>query len=320
MSHPRSRPSLYEDVGRRLKAWRLAAAVKADAVADRLGLSRAALYRLEKGEIVKVDVLERIAALLDVSTASLMGVEVEHYPGASAFFERMRQLEEHTDQIFAHFEPVSFLLTSDEYPKYLRTMLLESVPAEIRSDLGSRVMEEIDAVMEILWQRKTQFAGRHVHIVSIVGARDIERFLHVGLVGRLSLPRAVHATRIEAAKREVLHMAELIESEPLGVQIGVVDDTLPSFSFQIFRQRDREYVAVSPFRIGELPNIRTGVATVTASPDAVALYKKMVTDLWERALKGREGARLLRRLVQRVGGGQKEGAHIAGIGRVMRCS
>jgi transcriptional regulator with XRE-family HTH domain len=290
----------YVDVGRRLKAWRLAASLKADDVADRLGLSRAAVYRLERGEVVKLEVLEKVAALLNVSLALLMGVEVEYYPRAHEFFERMRELEEHSDQILAHFEPVSFLLTSEEYPEFLRAMLLEAVPIEIRSADEAAIARDIDDVLAVLRRRKAQFVRKRANIVSIVGSRDIERFLHVGLVGRLSLPTTIHSSRIEAAKREMLHLAHLIESEPMGVQIGVVDDTLPPFAFQIFRRRDREYVAVSAFRLGELPNIRSGVATVTAAHEPVALYTKMMTDLWERSRKGRDGAALVRQLVHRI--------------------
>jgi transcriptional regulator with XRE-family HTH domain len=271
--------------------------MKAEDVADRLRLSRAAVYRLEKGDIVKIDVLERVAELLGVSLALLMGIEVEYYPRAIEFFERMRQLEHTADQILAHFEPVSFLLTSDEYPAYLETMLFETLPGEIRKNPQSRVKKEIDAVMEILRQRKAQFARKHGNIVSIVGTREIERFIHVGLVGRLSLPQATLRTRIEAARREVLYMAELVESEPIGVQIGVLDDVLPTSTFQIFRQPDRDYVAVSAFRIGELPNIRTGVATVTCSSEKIALYLNMMREWWRRSSKGREGAQVLRRLV-----------------------
>jgi transcriptional regulator with XRE-family HTH domain len=290
----------YVDLGRRLKAWRIAASLKAEDVADRLGLSRAAVYRLERGEIVKVEVLEKVAALLNVSLALLMGVEVEYYPRASDFFGRMCELEENTDQLLAHFEPVSFLLTSADYPEYLRAMLLEAVPADIRATHEAEIARDIDEVLEILGQRKAQFTRKRANIISLVGTREIERFLHVGLVGRLSLPTTIHSQRIAAAKREMLHMAELIDSEPMGVQIGVVDDTLPPFAFQIFRQPSRDYVAISAFRLGELPNIRTGVATVTASHEAVALYTKMMTDLWERSRKGREGAALIRQLVQRV--------------------
>jgi transcriptional regulator with XRE-family HTH domain len=51
----------------------------AEEIAERLGVSRAVVYRMEKGEIVKIETLERMAKLLNTSLASLLGVEVEYY-------------------------------------------------------------------------------------------------------------------------------------------------------------------------------------------------------------------------------------------------
>jgi transcriptional regulator with XRE-family HTH domain len=102
----------YMALGNRLRAYRVGASLLAEDVAEKLGISRAVVYRLEKGEIVKIETLERLAALLDTSMASLLGVEVEYYPTALGLFERMRQLEESADRILAHFEPISLLLTT----------------------------------------------------------------------------------------------------------------------------------------------------------------------------------------------------------------
>ena len=77
-----------------------------------------------------------------------------------------------------------------------------------------------------------------------------------------------------------------MEDEPIGVQIGIVPDTLPHASFQIFRQPDRQVLALSPFRLGEQPNIRVGVAMITSAPEALALHEKMAKDPRQRALKG----------------------------------
>jgi hypothetical protein len=90
-----------------------------------------------------------------------------------------------------------------------------------------------------------------------------------------------------------------MEEEPIGVQIGIVPDTLPHASFQLFRQPDRQVLALSPFRLGEEPNIRVGVAMITSAPEALALHEKMAKDLWQRALKGAAAARLMRTLMAR---------------------
>ena len=91
------------------------------------------------------------------------------------------------------------------------------------------------------------------------------------------------------ARAEAEHFAALIEDEPIGVQIGIVPDTLPHASFQLFRQPDRQILALSPFRLGEQPNIRVGVAMITSAPEALALHEKMAKELWQRALKGGGG-------------------------------
>ena len=81
-------PLRFDDIGDRLKAFRMASGMNADVIAARLGISRAALYRYEKGEVAKIDTLERFAELLEVSVPTLLGVGVEYIASALAFFER----------------------------------------------------------------------------------------------------------------------------------------------------------------------------------------------------------------------------------------
>jgi hypothetical protein len=78
-----------------------------------------------------------------------------------------------------------------------------------------------------------------------------------------------------------------------------VADTLPHASFQLFRQPDRQILALSPFRLGAQPNIRVGVAMITSAPEALALHEKMAKELWQRALKGGAAVEFLRSLLAR---------------------
>src|SRR5262249_10470137 len=96
---------------------------------------------------------------------------------------------------------------------------------------------------------------------------------------------------------EGAHCTGLMAEEPIGVQIGIVPDTLPHASFQIFRQPDRHLLALSPFRLGEEPNIRVGVAMITSAPEALALHEKMAKDLWHRAIKGPAAVRFMHDLL-----------------------
>ncbi len=84
----------YDDIANRLKAFRLGSGLSSDEIARRAGISRTALYRFEKGELVKIETMERLADLLGVSITTLLGVGIEYISSAVAYFERMRQIEE----------------------------------------------------------------------------------------------------------------------------------------------------------------------------------------------------------------------------------
>jgi hypothetical protein len=82
------------------------------------------------------------------------------------------------------------------------------------------------------------------------------------------------------------------------VQIGIVPDTLPHTGFQIFRQPDREVLSLSPFRLGEHPNVRVGVAMVTSAPEALTLHHGTAAEMWKRASKGAAAAKKLKELLR----------------------
>jgi transcriptional regulator with XRE-family HTH domain len=295
----------YEELGYRLRAYRIGASLPAEEVAERLGISRAALYRMEQGKIVKIETLERLAQLLGTSMASLLGVEVEYYSTAQGFLERMRQIEQSADRIVAHFEPISLLLASEEYLGHLQTMLLESIPAP-RSNATHATQraigyhEEVAGILDILHERKAAFADRHPNIVSLVGLRKLELFLQTGLIGTLDLDETTRQKRIQAARREVERIADLMENAPMSIQIALVEDAMPAASFQLFYGAQKTTLAVSPFRLGEMPSIRNGIATITAAPEPVRLYEKMIDQLWKDALKEKTGASQLRKLLRRT--------------------
>jgi transcriptional regulator with XRE-family HTH domain len=293
----------YDELGNRLRAYRIGASLLAEDIAKQLGVSRAVVYRMEQGKIVKIETVERLAQLLGTSMASLLGVEVEYYSTALGFLERMRQIEQGADRIIAHFEPISLLLASDEYLHYLRAMLLESLPqtTDPTENTGnSSLAAEVDGILNILQERKNSFATRRPNIVSLIGLRELERFLHTGLVGNMNLSESLRQQRVQAARREVLHIAELMENEPMHVQVALVDDAMPATTFQVFVGPNKSLLAVSPFRFGELPSVRNGIATVTASPEPVKMYEEMIDRLWKTAYKGKAGALHLRKLLERI--------------------
>lgn len=289
--------SQFEEIGRRLKAYRLGRGLTADAIADQLGISRAAVYRIETGGVVKIETLERLAGVLNTTVASLLGAGVEYYASPVSYFERMRQIEGDADQVVAYFPPLSYLLSSDAFPKFLRQTLRESFPPQMSSDGADK---DIDTIISILDERKQTSQRRRLSVVNFVNLLELERWLKLGIVGRFDLSGAELAERRKAARAEVEHLISLIESEPMGIQIGVIEEVLPNMAFQLFRTAERTFLGISPFRLGgELPNIRSGVAMVTADIEPVRLYETLVDDLWRRARKGKDAAALLQTILSR---------------------
>jgi transcriptional regulator with XRE-family HTH domain len=287
----------FDDIGNRLKAFRLASGLSADEIANRLAISRTALYRFEKGELAKIETLEKLAELLGVSVPTLLGVGVEYVASPVAYFERMRQIEETSEHIIVLAGPISYLLASDAFDRTLDEVLRESIPEKTES--RKRALEQVDEVMAVLRQRKEGYRKRQPGIVNLISASEMERFVRNGLVGRFDLPEKIRTERQALARAEAGHFAALMADEPMGVQIGIVPDTLPHASFQIFRQPDRHLLALSPFRLGEQPNIRVGVAMITSAPEALALHDKMAKELWRRAIKGPAAVRFMRELMDR---------------------
>ncbi len=288
----------YVQVGQRLRAHRVGSGMSPEQVAELLEISRAALYNYEKGEgPVKLETLERIAELLDTSLPSILGVGTEYFSSAIAYFERLRQIEAASERVLVYYEPVTFLLTSDEYPKLLRDMLMEGLPEQLPN--RKKAQAEIESLISILSERRTTISRGGPSFAGIIGATQVRRLLRTGLIGTYDLPKAERERRRLAARREVERIAVIMENEPVGIQIGIVDDTLPNQTFEICRARDGTVlVAVSPFRLGELPNVRLGVASVTAAQEAVDLYQKLAEQMWNRAAKGASGAALLRKCLK----------------------
>jgi len=287
----------FDDIGNRLKAFRLGSGLSAEDVAKRIGISRTALYRFEKGEVVKIDTLEKLAELLQVSLPTLLGVGVEYIASAVTYFERMRQIEETTEHIIVLAGPLSYLLASDAFNGVLGQLLKESIPENVED--RSRAEAEVEEIMAVLTQRKETYRRRQPAVVNLIAASEISRFLINGMVGRLDLPDKLRRERRALARAEVEHFARIMQDGPIGVQIGIVPETLPHTGFQIFRQPDRQLLSLSPFRLGEEPNVRVGVAMITSAPEALALHHRAAEGMWQRALKGGAAADYLRKLIAR---------------------
>jgi transcriptional regulator with XRE-family HTH domain len=284
----------YDEIGKRLKAFRLASAMSADEISRQIGISRTALYRFERGELAKIETLERLAELLEVSIPTLLGVGIEFISSAVAYFERLRQIEEDSEHIVVLAGPISYLLSSDQFDSVLEQVLIESIALD--ADLV-RAQTDVKTILSILKQRKQAFAKRRPSIINLVSGLELERMLRNGFVGKAQLPYDELERRILLARAEVEHLTSLVQQAPMGVQIGVVRGALPQTGFQIFRQPDRKILTLSPFRLGENANVRVGVAMITSAAEALTLHENALQEMWKGALKGAAAADYLQSLL-----------------------
>jgi transcriptional regulator with XRE-family HTH domain len=286
----------YEEIGERLKAFRLGSKLSTDEIAKRIDVSRSVLYRLERGELVKLETLEKLSDLLDVSLPTLLGVGTEYIPSAVTYWERLRQIELRANQIVVLSGPFSFLLASDNFQHAVAEVLRESV--NYVGQMGSgNTASEIEQIISILDERRRNYKTRKPHLVNLVSGRDIERFLRSGLRqsdGELSSRGERRQVVLEETKR----LASLVETEAIGLQFGLF--TLPLPRFHMFRQPDKTVLSMSPFRLAEEPNTTIGVAMITSDPDALRFHEEEVSKIWADALKGASAAEYIRRLIQQV--------------------
>ncbi|MFB2832842.1 helix-turn-helix domain-containing protein [Aeromonas jandaei] len=284
----------YKAIGQRLRAYRIAASLNAEQIADYIGISRAAVYRLEKGDIVKIETLEKLAILLNTSLHCLLGVDSEYYSNAAGFFERMKQLEESSTDIYSHFSPFSYLLTSEQYDDFLRIMLTETEPG------GTNLRAQDINVLTILSQRKKNLLKNTPKLFNLIGIQQIEQFLHLGMIGSLNLSPSTRMERVLQARKEIKHLIEVVGDDSSNFEISISKKTIPSLTFQIFYQRARAIsVAVSPFRLGEFPNISTGIATVTNSQEAINTYRIFFNTLWDNSAKKDDAIKILKTTLDR---------------------
>jgi hypothetical protein len=194
------------------------------------------------------------------------------------------------------FGPAAYVLTSDEYDETLRLALTQ---AEDESD--QLTAQESALLMDILRARKAAYRNRRPSLVNIISIHELARFLAQGLSLRRTASRSELSARRSMAAREVARIAEIIAHPPMGVQIGLTRRPLPTTGFQLIRQEERSVVVTSPFRIGEQPNVRYGIATISDARDAIDVHQKLADQLWTSVLLGKIAADELRRLIKAAG-------------------
>ena len=285
----------FTEIGQQLRAYRLESGLRAEEIAARLGVSRAALYRYEKGEVIKLDTIKRLAELLKISPLSLLGIGVEYYGRPVGFFERLRQVEETTDQILQMSGPLCYLTTSDAYDAALAEAYDETADASPADRTALRGMAE--QLLGVLTARKRMYAMRRPTIIAMLAESAIQRFLELGAGSGPGNSDRVRRVCRQVAANEIENIATLMDTEPMGLQFGLIAGNEPSSTFTVLRTRDRATIAINPFRSDAYPAAQTGIAMLTSADEAITAHQRVAEANWRDAVKGATGAARLRQMI-----------------------
>jgi transcriptional regulator with XRE-family HTH domain len=285
----------FNEIGQQLRAYRMESGLKAEEISARLGVSRAALYRYEKGEVIKLDTVNRLAELLKISPLTLLGIGVEYYTKPIGYSERLRQIEETSEQILQVFGPICYLITSDQFDSFLAQIFEEN--AEAMGAERGMARAAAEQLLGVMVSRKRMYASRRPSIIGILTVSSIQKFLAEGIGGGVAVSERLRQAAREGAKREVEIIANLMESEPIGLQLGLMANGEPNGPFTLLRSRERAILAINPFNADALPSAQTGVAMITSAEDAVAAHQRVSETAWREALKGAAAAERVRALI-----------------------
>jgi transcriptional regulator with XRE-family HTH domain len=283
----------YPHIGERLRDRRQSAQLTAKQVCEATGISRTLLYRYESGEVVKLDVLEKLARIYDTSTSALLGIGNEYIAHGMVFFDRLQRLEEHADRITTVFGPQAYMLSSADYDRSLAQCLVDQRPDQL-----ALTPAEAERLMYVLKKRKQLITRGQTTLINIIPVSDIRLYLEHGLGGHAHLPAADIEARKAAARKEMQRLAALIAAPPMGVQFALTTQPVPTAGFELLQIAGRRVLVTSPFRIVEPINLHFGVAMISEDELALRVHEALAARLWESALKGADASAEMRRLLQ----------------------
>lgn len=274
----------FRETGLRLRQLRRQKGLAIDTAARSAGISRALLYRYEAGDIIKLDVLQRLARTYGTSVVALLGSAQEYITNAVQFFERLEKLEAEAVRITTVFGPLAYVLASDSYEE----ALFRALAGQTQLDNGLNT-SELSKLRRVLRRRKVMLRERQTAFINIIPIDEISYFLEQATSAADMRP-ADRATQRALARQELDHLCHLLNNPPMGVQIGLTGKRLPTSGFQLLAMRDRTLLVTSPFRLAEPINLRYGVATISDDEQAIRSHTSLATRLWADVQTGQQAA------------------------------
>jgi hypothetical protein len=154
-----------------------------------------------------------------------------------------------------------------------------------------------EQLLGVMISRKRMYASRKPSIIGILTQNSIQKFLADGIAGNSPMSDRLRTAARDAAIREMELIANLIESEPIGLQLGLMASGEPNGPFTLLRSRERATLAINPFPADASPMTQSGVAMITGAEDAVAAHQRVSEIAWREAIKGSAAAERVRAMI-----------------------
>jgi len=280
----------FSDIGQKLRSFRIESGMRAEEIAARLGVSRAALYRYEKGDVIKIETIVRLSELLGIPLLRLLGIDYAFYSTPSQLADQSARLEEDSEQIIfvgGGFCPLLMLPeTERQIARAWDDHAARSAGRPMADSMNERSLAQLRFRLRVYQQRRPS-------ITAILEDSAIERLLSVGLAGGGEPSANAQA----AARAEIAHLAAMAEQLPIGVQIGVLGTQAIGAPFEVIRTKERTHICSTPFPADSPPGLTLGVGMVTSADDAVSAHQRIAEAAWNNARKGKDAAERLRQLL-----------------------
>lgn len=285
----------FSKIGQQLRTHRMETGLRTEEIAARLGVSRAAYYRYEKGEVIKLDTVTRVAELMNIPVLKLLGIGMEYYSSPIEYLKRILQIEDSTDQIIQLCGPIFYPTTSNEYDSTLEQVILEWMDT---SGIDQGVAQtDSGQVLNALSLRKLTFAERRPSVIAILTPSAIEKFIEEGIGGNIPLSARLKKQSLDVARYEIELMVNLMESEPIGLQFGLSSGEVNGPFVLMRTSNERSILAINPFPSDATPNSQRGVAMITSMEDAVMSHQQIAEARWRGSTKGVAAAKQIKALL-----------------------
>ena len=283
----------YATLGARIRRHRDETGMSSDDMAERLSISRAALYRYERGAIVKIEILRRLADMLGTTTAELLGCGIETYADPIAFLERTYEIETTATRIVQIGGATCQMATDHSEAEVVEAVLTHLARSEPEPTAATGTAYRLASMFEA---RRQGYQAWRPTIVVALSRRDVASYLRSGLFADEALPDELRRRCRRNALVQIDALATAMAEQPMDARIGLMASE-PFSTFVIARDESGASLTTNAFGLAERGPAQRTLPMVISDAAAVGAHEAAASSIWRDAHTGRSGSDMLRAMM-----------------------